>query len=433
MKKVIKYLGLMICLMGIMGIQSCSSDSSSDARSLLETVPADADVVAIVNVEQMLTKAGCKVKGSKIELSSDLQKAIESMKDTATRRQIELITSGEAGVSPRAVCIFYGTRLFLTGHLEDPTAFKTYVEKETGSPFSQDNGANVNGNIAYIGNQFWIGMPGLPDGADLVRYTKLSEKQSMAGHKGADELVSMKEDISGFGFISTLLGTTGRNRAQVSMAMAALFENASLLGFQGNMKDKSIELEGKLLNADAKPAKFLLPTGKIDVSTVEKVGQKAESLLAAQIPSSLTEKVVKMFASFGGGLPESISAPLLEISGTSVVANGPEGVTALISTAKAPTSSLVELVGQLSGEVATVEGNSIVLNKGKQPGGALDIAAVAKEFKGAMVGFATDAQVIPNKDVKMTSVLTLVPEDGTLVVKSKIDLGPEGWKVLLQN
>lgn len=422
---------LAVLLTMVMAV-GCSSDSSSEAESLLKTVPADVDAVAMLNVEQLLKKGGCKVNGTEIELPADLRKKIEQMKDTAARNTIMTIAGGEAGVSPKAICIFYGTRTFITGLLEDPSAFKSYVEKRMESPFVEDGGANVNRNIAFIGNQFWIGIPGLPESAELVRYTKLSKDQSMAGHPYAEKLTSMKEDMEGMADLGQVLGISGRSRAQISMAMAALFDKATMIGFKGNVGKTNVEISARFLNSKGEPAKYLLPTGKIDTKLIEKTGAKTESLVAADVPSGLVKKITGMFALFGGGLPESLTAPLEEIEGTLVLSGGPDGMTGIVSTAKAPSPALVELAGEQSRMTVTVDGKSMLLNKGKVPGGRIEVSSVAGCFKGAMFGAVGEHLVgICDYYPGYYEGLMVSPVDNTLEIKMFAELGPDGWQKLL--
>lgn len=426
-------LAVLVVVLTMVIAVGCSSDSSSEAESLLKTVPADADAVAILNVEQLLKKSGCKVKGTEIELPADFRKKIEEMKDTAARNTIMTIAGGEAGVSPKAICVFYGTRTFITGLLEDPSAFKAYVEKRTKSSFSEDGGANVNRNIAFIGNQFWIGIPGLPESAELVRYTKLSKDQSMASHPYAEKLTSMKEDLEGMADLGQVLGTTGRSRAQISMAMAALFDKATMIGFKGEVGKTDVEISARFLNSKGEPAKYLLPTGKIDTEVLKKTSEKTRTLVAAYVPSGLVDKITGIFASFGGGLPESLTAPLKEIDGTLAFSEGPDGMTGIVSTAKTPTPALVELTGEQSRMTVTIDGKSMLLNKGTVPGGNLEVSTISGYFKGAMFGAVGDKLVgICDYYPGYCEGIMVSPVDNTLEIKMFAELGSDGWQKLLE-
>lgn len=426
-------IGGILMLLVMVIAAGCSSDKSAEAEKLLKTVPADADAVALLNVEKIITETGAKEKDGKIVVPVELQKHIDGMSDKEARKGIQGLLNGESGISMKVICIFNGTHTLLTGLLDDPTAFKKYIEEGAKTEFAEEGGANVCRNIAYIGNQFWVGLQGLPESSELVRYTKLSKSQSMASHVYADKLMELDDDLTGIADLGRALGTVGRNRAQISMAMAALFDKATLLSFTGNLGKDEIEGEVNFLNAKGEPAKYLLPTGKIDTKTIENLGGKAQTVIAGQIPAGLVSKITSMFKSFGGGLPESLTTPLEEIEGTLAFASGPEGMTGVVSTKGTPSPQLVELVGNQTRMVVTTDGKKMLLNKGTAPGGEMEISGAAKYFKDSMFGaVGRDIFGIEIENPEYLEGVMVKPEDGSLEINIFVKLGQGGGMKILE-
>lgn len=421
---------LMLVVMAIAA--SCSSDKSAEAEKLLKTVPADADLVALINVDGMLANGGCKVKDGKVTLPAEAQKALAEMPDKNVRSTVESILGGKSGISLTYLSVFNSSRYLMTGLLDDPAAFKAMVEEKSESKFQEEGGAAVCKNIAYIGNQFWIGMPGLPESSELVRYTKLSKDRSMAGHVYADRMLESESVVTGIADLASALGTAGRNRAQISMAMAALFDKATFVGFEGKMKKTSAEIEVKLLNSKGEPSKFLLPTGKIDTKAIGNIGGKAQAVVSGDIPSGLVKKITSIFSSFGGGLPETLTKPLEEVEGTMVFVSGNDGMTGVISTNGTPSPALVELTGEQTRMTVTVDGKQMLLNKGTQPEGPIEVATTADYFKGAMFGaVGIDLFGTSGKEGGYLEGVMVKPEDGSLETEIFVELGQDGWIKLL--
>lgn len=419
-------------------IAGCSKDSSHDAEALLETVPADADFAVVLRLGDFLEKAGCKVSDSEITLSKDIRESIEQMKDSASREVILSFVDGKSGINPEVLCVFGASHNLVTGLLKDPVEFKKFVEKEVGHPFVEDEGVNVNGSFAYIGNQFWFDLGGQPEPADLARYAKLSKKQSFAGKDEAALILDSDRELTGLADLSAVLQTRTRNRAQLSMALSMMFDDASSLFFTCNANKKLLEINASLINAKGKKAKFLLPVEKLDTKTIASLGGESELLAAISLPKSLVKKFTGILASLGGGLSKDNIEALENIDGTAAFAGSMQAGLArgVITTASKPSAQLVEMTGALLGCVVTVRDNSMVLNfdngnhmSAPEGKGGFDVAEAAKDFKGAIGGIVTDGNVRffgyePAVSDKFR--VMLMPVDGSLELRFSTELNKDG-------
>lgn len=403
----------------------CAKDDSKNAEALLESVPADADYAVIVRTGRLLEKADCKVSDSKIELSKELRQIAEQIKEPSARETILEIADGKSGVNPEMFCIFQSSHALLTGLLTDPSAFKSFVEKKEGSSFEEENGVNVNGEYAYVGNRFWIGLEGRPSPEAISRYAKMSRNQSYLSREEATLLLDTDRELSGIADMRFVMQEQGRNRAQISMAMNMTFDNVSSLFFTAGIDKETLTATLSPVNAKGKPAKFLLPTGKVDVKKIASLGGKGSAIVAIALPHSLIDKFVGMLSSFGGGLPKDAAEAIGKIDGTTAFLLEPGNGVAegIVSTSSKPTPQLVEMIARMSGLVVTVRDDAMLLSSGKAEaaGGKLEAAQEAELFKGAMAGMVADAGFIPaigGQQVVSEGVrIMLVPADGSLELR----------------
>lgn len=432
MKKQLFFLPLLLAL--LMG--ACSKDDSQDAAALLETVPADADFALIIKPAAMARKAGCKVSQTAISLPENLRKEMDAIPNTAARSRVEGILEGKAGVALNALCIFGSRQAYATGLLDNPSDFKQFVEKNLGDTFTSEEGVNVCGSFAYVGNQFWIALQGNADGTEIARYPKLSKSQSFAGKEESELIIGSKEDLACVANLNSLLGTYGRNRAQISLAMSAAFDNASALFVSADTSDKGLTLTAQPVGDNGKPAKFLLPTATIDVKTVASLQGNGSVVMAAAIPKALVKKFTDLLSSFGGGLPQPFVEALADIDGTMAFTTTLRSMRGIVSLSKTPSPQLVELVGNISGSVVTVQGKSLLLSQGSDtPAAPLNPTDVASRFKGAMIGVASvDLPGTPDSDSQSAPAVYVkaVPDNNSVRIQADLELGKSGWPGILR-
>ncbi len=426
--------GLLLLLVFSLSLGSCSQDKDADAEALLATVPATANGAMVINVRSLLEKSGCTVKDNQVTLSPELEKRLTEMNDSSAKASITGLIKGEGGVTISWLVAFWDSYPCITGHLADPDKFRTYVEKELGQQFEEKNGVNViEGQVAFIGNQFWLGPEGLPAVTELARYPKLEKDQSLAGSRYAEALLEGSKDAIGMAKVASVINMQ-KERTQLMLALNMLFDGANVLTFSADLQKEDLVYTAALLNSDGKPAKFLLPTQKIDTKVVADLDCDGVMFGAVALPSELTQKLVGLAKSFGGGLPESLTKPLEEIDGTTAFAVGQDNgnnLKAIISTKNRPTAQLTELIGNMSGAIVTVDGNRLYLSRDLKPAGKLKASEAAPLFKDAMFGFVGnmgDALSIKMDDETAgISSLMFIPEKGSLTIKGKVGIGKGGW------
>lgn len=431
MKKISTLLTALFALVAIM-MTGCSKSSNDDARSLLQTVPADAGMVAVINVKNITDAIGCENDGSQIILSEEIRKALAGNGLPAEDKEmIRALTSGESGVATNAIVYFSAARDYVTGLLNNPDQFVAYMKKHGGSgdheaTVQEEDGVKIIGKAAVIGNQFWISSPGRPDATQLKYYQKLSDKQSYVSAPGAARLLADDEAVSFVADMNSAASKAGGNSTQLRMATSLLFDGASY--FAGGVKvgKEDIEMESAVLNSDFKPAKFLLPTDKIDTSVVKSMGSGADVFFAAGISKDFVKKLMDLSKSFLGGLPADYTASIGQLDGTLALRSdaGMKDMEIKVQTDGKDFGTLSTVL-QSMGLSVTRDGNTV------------NIVSGTDQFTGAI---APDKAASMLKGAWMGAVVADYPEKGTTIVvrfeneKSGLEINVEvegGTKALL--
>lgn len=399
----------------------CSKSPNGDAESLLQTVPADAGMVAVVNIQNITEALGCNNDGSQITLTDDIKKAVAGDGISADDREtINAITSGEAGVATNAIVYFSAARDYVTGLLNNPDQFIAYMQKHYGNDgqpavVQEEDGVKIIGKAAVIGNQFWLSSPGRPDAAQLKYYQKLSGKQSYASSKAAERLLAEKEAVS---FVSDMNGPSGLmgggNRTQIRMATSLLFDNATYLAGGVTVEKKDVSLNSMVLNSDFKPAKFLLPTDDIDTSVIKEMAGGGDIFFAAGISKKFIEKLLDLAKGFMGGLPADYTSSIGQIDGTVAMrADANMNDMQLKVQTDGKDFATLSSVLQSMGYSATRDGNTVSVVQGTdQFSGSIAPDKAASLLKGAWMG----------------AVVANYPEQGNMVVV-KLESAKSGLEI----
>lgn len=407
----------------IMVMASCTKDSDADAGDLLKTVPSDASAVAVVNLGSLLEKAGCEVNGSEIKPSEDARKWLASIKKESDRAASEAMLNGESGIEPSALVVFMvGYKQYFTGIVADPAKFKVWAEKQEKSKFVTTDGVELCGNTALKGNQFWVNLgSGAVSAEDVNHYVTLSEEQSFLSNKSAPVLSVINDDIEGWGNIAGLLNTGGmgfQERAMFQVAMQTVYEDAADFTFGVRFNKGSMEFKGSLLNSKGKPAKFALPSGKVDVKTVESIGGSAAAVVALSVPGKLIEKLRKEASSKSASVFSVYLNALSSLDGTVAFAVSPDarGISGVLTTNGNSSGDLMALLRDFGMEV-TLDGKMIKVNRGAVSGDA-PVAEMAGGLKGSLGGVV----ICPSPQAGDRGVaevvkrvnFTLMPENGSV-------------------
>ena len=283
------YLVLLAVVM--LGLNSCKKETV-DVTQLLSTVPSSAAGVVVLNLEDMLKDAGCKIKDHVVTPSPEVLRLIEQA-SSQDKKQFMMMLDGEGGIEPKGAVIFYdANRVYLTFALYDVKKFCDFVEKNNDAKFSESaSGVKVNGNVAVKGAQAWvnIGTNRNIDADAIAAYSSLGTSQSFLVTPNGEKLLVEEDDIRGWAMINTFVNEmlSRSDRSMFTLGLGFLFEDAESVRFKVDFDKGEMESEAIVLNDKGKPAKYLLPTDKVDVSTLKSLGENCEVMMAFTLNSKL--------------------------------------------------------------------------------------------------------------------------------------------------
>ncbi len=423
MKKITSLLLMSAILLAL--VAGCSKDSNDDSRSLLRTVPADASGVAILNIARLVESLDCNTDGKSIKLSDELDKAItesQSLKEEQ-KKFVKDLCSGETGVAISSVVFFSAAHEYVTGLLNDPEKFISYMQTsgtDLQSNVVEENGAKIVGKTVVIGNQFWRCATGSPDVAQLKYYQGLSEKQSFISQEAAPMLLEGEITLAYIANIKKAMTMT-KDAKYIRMATSMMFEDMAYVAGNANIKKKDFNSTTRVLNSDMKPAKLLLPAKKIDASLVKSLNKTGDVFMAICITEDLSKKVADAVSSAFGPSIKNITQPLEQIDGTVAICTDLDGtvVDARIQTTGKDFTGLSNMLHLIPAVDVTRDGDVISVKYGNAvSSGTMTSEQAAAKLKGAWLGFA--AADIPAKG--MNTKALLIPDGNSI----RLDVNVEG-------
>ncbi len=425
--------GLMTALVMMVALlaASCSSNNSGDARDLLGTVPSDAGAVIMVNVKDVLEKSGFKVKDGVVTPPAEVSASLDSVADKDQVETIKALFAGDAGVAFGAAVVFFADQPYLTMILDDPAKTRKFIAEKTGKEFVETDGVELSGSYAIKGNQLWVAGSSAPRPDQINKFATLTEKQSCLSSKYAESLASLDHDfnaIADFAGLARVMGSQGpgmaREVAQASMIANAIFEDPSYLSLTGDMEKKGVKFNLTLLNEDCKPAKYLLPAGKVDADAVKALGGTGNYAWAVDVPSKLIKKIKTMASAFGGDLPPSVLGLLDPIDGTiaGMGVNASDDYAMVVTTTGDGTGDLTSMLASMG--AVTREGKFVKVSNGdRKVVGPITADKAASMLKGAVAGGVfSDPQAA--EGITSVSVIARL-SDGGLNVEITVEGEPD--------
>lgn len=400
----------------------CSKNADDDASSLLRTVPADASSVVMLNVAHTVKSLGGSTDGSTIKLSKDLQKTIDESQaiKPEDKKHLKDICDGEAGIAFGSLVFFSAARSYVTGLLNDPDKFVAFLQKDSGSPVKEEDGARIIGTTAVLGNQFWVCTTGTPDVEQLKYYQQLNEKQSYASADGARLLLEPDKVLTYVADINRSIAFIP-NATYIKIGSSLIFNDMSYVAGSADIKGKSLVAYASVLDSDMKPAELLLPVEKIDASLVKSFTKGADIYFAAALPQKLTKKISDLAGSMMGSNSKPIGDVLAAIDGTVAVRvnSGANDAEALIQTSGQNFSEFSTLLKNLLGLTVSRDGEILTAVLGsKDFTGGISPAQAADKLKGAWIGIVSNGMIA--RDV--TTVTKLSADKKSL----RLDFEAEG-------
>ncbi len=389
-----RFLSLITALLIILGAStSCQRSESADASDLLATVPSDASIVAVANVQAMLEKAGCKVSDDQITPSDEITSLIASFKSPQAKAIAEAFFNGKSDIDPSVALIFAeGYYKYVTGIAADPDKFKQTVTSITKQQFAVKDDIDICANVALKGNQFWVNLDANSiDPREAKHFATLSKEQSFLSNAAAERLSTFDSDIVGWANIAGALNASSvdfQQRAMLQVALQTTFNDAADATFQLTFNKGEMTGSMGILNSKGKPAKFLLASQALDMKTMESIGGNADILLAIGIPHKLIEQLQKDTQSKSASLLGVYLQALGAIDGTVAIASDTDGnaIRGTVTTNGQSTGQLTSFLDGL-GLSVKLDGNMLQISKGQLTGNT-PVTELAADLKGAVAGLA---------------------------------------------
>lgn len=391
-----KKIALMLLSLVLIGVTSCKKETV-DVTDLLKSVPSSAAGVVVFNMEGMLKDAGCKVKDHEVIPGDEIKKLL-SKATTTDEKDFMMLFDGSTGIEPKGAVVFYdANRAFITVALYDVDKFCKFVEDNGKVSFSDEgSGVRVAGNVAVKGAQAWVCLTsGKRIDADAIAsYASLSASQSFLVTPIGEKLLTDEDDIRGWAMLDTFMNQMldRSNRNIFSLSMGFLFEGAESVKFSADFDKGEVEAEAVFLNEKGKPAKYLLPSDKIDVNVLKSLGSTCDAMMAFTVSPKLIKKFDQLGAAFGGALFGDLSETFKNIDGTVGVVLGGAGVgeslNGVVTTKGEVSQTIKDMISTEMGPVKE-DGKLLRFSKGDVKGN-LSVEECAEELKGCCMGVVVD-------------------------------------------
>lgn len=388
---------IMVLMVLIFTLFSCSKDKTADMSGLLSTVPSSAAGVVGIHFESLIKDAGSKLENNKI-IPGDLLKNIIEKASTTDRKDIDILINGETGINLDCAVIFIDSnRTYITFSLYDVDKFISFIETQASAKFEEISGVKVCGRVAIKGAQAWAclsnGKRIDPDA--IAGYASLNESRSFLSTDISKSLIDSKSDVTGWCVLDVILQNT-LSRGEMSMATIAsglLFEDAESVKFTLDFKEGEMEFDCMVLNEKCRPAKYLLPADKINKKTIQELGGNCDALIAFTITPKLIEKIGKMGSTLGGSLFGDFKDLFKNVDGTVAVslkftAEGKPVVNGIVSTKGKVSEELRHQITELLAPVREDE-NFLRFSNGA-PQGEIPVAELGEMLSGSWLGLACD-------------------------------------------
>lgn len=389
MKRIKWALGLIV---GLLIMAGCSKDKSADVADLLKTIPSDASMVAVIDLETIIKEMDCSVSNGVIKPGKDVAQALESSKNGDTKETLEKMN--KAGIDWTVAAVFAeGYNVYLTGFLSDSSKFKDAVEEQFGEKWESGE-VNTCGNVAVEGERFWVCLNSRNTivANDIRHFNTLSDNQSILSNKNVSKLKDLDSEVAGWGDISGLLNLAGlpfSSRAAVKLGLETMFEDAVELEWEIDLDGDELKAEIEIINNKGGIAKFNFPVEKVNGDVVKKLAVSGDGFGAIVISKKMIEQIKAETSKESFSLIGAFVNMMLGcVDGTASFAISNQGaMTGIISTNGHNTTDLVDALKQFGMNVDK-EGDALRISQGGEVTGVLSAAEAADMLKGSVMGVA---------------------------------------------
>lgn len=297
-------------------LTSCGGKSG---KALLQTVPADSEGLAVVEMKKVMADLGNEGR-------QQLDKAIARLqhkKGTDAKWEYFFSSDSEVDFSAPLVAFVYKRATLFTFYVKDEGKFRSAIEEKTGSSFEEMPGgisALADNTVFLQDHQAWFA-PEYPqvDASDIAELSQLSEKESIAGLPFIGSLADGKDDVSLLLNLDRLFEAQWNRQGR--MALNMVFDDASYLVSRISFKEKEASAESVFLNYKGEQSSFAFKTSKIDTGALKDFDAKGNFLGVMGVNPDLMHSLVSQLKNFGA-IPYSIQSILEEMDGNIAVSAG---------------------------------------------------------------------------------------------------------------
>lgn len=322
-KQVMRWLSTAVLCAVLMMAGACSKVETS----LLDTVPKSAPVVAVIDADLLLKRAGCQINGGTVQLSPQLQKLVDTPAESSSvvastlRMLVDLY-----GAVDLSEVVFVGidpgqnsNDTFLTFMVSDRGAVVAKMEslgvKNTGSD-GVDVYAGDEWTVAMRDSQGWL----IPAGTDSDKarsyFTAPDRKESIGAQSGIVDFLNTDNAVNLAVLASGLQGNKDDEGRRACIGV--------------KVEESVIGMRMQLVSPDGAVSDFASDYQEIDTDFLRYVPGSYIGAAAVGFTSSFDWSALGTLAAMVGGrdaaMITQMAMPMLsKIDGTLAVAAGPAG------------------------------------------------------------------------------------------------------------
>lgn len=419
-------LGLALMMLLLIATGCSDKSNEDDSLQLLSTVPADAGMVSVINLDVLVSQSGGKVKDGKVQQADALEKMAGQYLKGHDLEVAKWLLSPESGVEcSSAVLFFYKSRPYLYALIADEDALRAGIDKLWPGEWQTSGKTSHKEQVAIRDGRVLL----LPDtdATPAETFANLSEPSSFRSNAYAETLAKSSDAFSSWATLDALWTGAGLSFSDLTLARMAMnmaFKNPKYLTGAANISDGGLTTSVSVLDADMKPAHCELAVSQLDTKLISAFGGNANCVMAVAVSQKLVKQLMQLGSSFGGQLPPAFSSAIESLDGTVAIASSAEldnmkgsdvesaGFKCTIQTNGKNNAALLQTLEAVMGK-AKIEGNTFTFGNDAYGNGIAPVADVAKTFDGAWLGVATATPLADGKG-KGCLYLTLKPADGSL-------------------
>lgn len=277
----------------------CREHSVFDKKQrLLETIPENASVIAILDGSSLLRKLGASSDGNYFKPGNEIisiSKKLMKMKEDSW--QITDIFDGKAGIDLSVIAIYSdGADLWVTGFVADADRFRKFVEDCMDGGFKTESDIEVSQNIALADNRFWITDGRVEEvAAKVKKYRALSDIKSFAATIGGKKISDSVSDCVLAVNLKSVYSLSGNIAAMAAMSM--FYDDAKVALVNADSEKGKILISGNIYDSKGEIAKSSLKYEPIDISALKELSS-CSVVMAAGLPHSSVDRIFSYLKSF---------------------------------------------------------------------------------------------------------------------------------------